>query len=96
MRVEFKEAISKDEFQKKLALRAFFDCAGFKEFKAELDIANDYACDTVEKLQASAVKMDDLSKLNFMLGEKSGFKQILQILKNLEEELEDNSPQGKA
>lgn len=96
MKVEFKEAINKDEFQKKLALRAFFDCAAFKEFKEELDNLNQYNCSQVSQLENSTVKLDDLSKLNFVLGEKSGLKQVLQILNNMKEDLEDNSPKGVA
>jgi hypothetical protein len=95
MKVSIKQ-VDKDEFQKKLALRAFLDSAGMKNFQEELGHSYARVCNDVERIEANSITADDLSKLNYTLGVKSGLKEVLQLLTNMKEELEDNSPKDEA
>ena len=83
--------VKSDEFQKKLALKAFFGCAPYKELREEIDELVKYSDFEITKKMSKPITSDELAKLNFEVGVKSGLFQVLNILENLKEELEDNS-----
>lgn len=91
MKVVIKE-VNKDELQRKLGLKNFFDSVGYKEFSAELAEMYEYSSHEVNNMTSNPVDQKNLSKLNFQLGEKAGLVKVLNLLRNLKEELEDNSP----
>jgi hypothetical protein len=90
MKNEIKE-VSKDLFQRKLALKAFLMHPIYLEFRDELLNGMSYATDEMDKIMQHPLKSEDLNKINFELGVKAGLQQVLNLLTNLEDELRDNS-----
>lgn len=79
------ELLSEEETRKR-AIRSFLDNRGFKLFKEELDSLFDGIKAEIELRTSQSLKMDELEKLNFDLGYKSGLQRVLYVLEGFEEE----------
>ncbi len=80
-----------DNMQRKLSLKAFLSCSGYKIFREELDLYYENADNRVINKYKKAIGLDGLSDLNFDLGEKTGLGKVLNILESYKLELEDKS-----
>lgn len=84
------EVVDDKDVQRKFGLKAFFESAGYVEFREEVVAMLDGANDGIENLQKVCVKADKVSELNFLLGNKKALQNILGVLDSLREELEEH------
>lgn len=79
--------IALDENEKhKLDVRSFVSNRGYKSFKEDIGgLVETFNCE-IDMILRSQIGMEDLSKLNFNLGVKSGLAKVLLVLEAYEEE----------
>lgn len=73
------------QFQRKLALQELMECAGMREFKA--DISDDIAYVLANLDVKGFITDDKLAKFNYDLGMKAGLEMVLNRLAGYEDEL---------
>lgn len=84
-----------DNQQRRLALKNFLSCSGFRIFMEDVKNFIDTNQNDIDKRLGKPISADELASLNQDLGQKCGMKSILNVLEGYKEELESNSP-GKA
>lgn len=84
------DEVTKDsDLQRRFGLKAFFESAGFAEFNEEVKSMLEGSDDSINNLQKAYVASDKASELNFLLGQKKAFQNILGVLDSLRAELEE-------
>ena len=73
------------QFQRKLALQELMECAGMREFKA--DLSDDMAYVLANLDVKGFITNDSFAKYNFDLGMKAGLEMVLNRLAGYEDEL---------
>lgn len=77
--------------QRRMALKTFLECAGYKIFEEELQMYYDSSNNHVINKYSSSIGLDKLAGLNYDLGEKAGLGKALNILENFKTELREKS-----